>query len=148
MPNLQPRTTPCGSCPYRRDCPSGIWDQSEYDKLKQYDAETFAQPPGVFMCHDKRDDVTLCRGWLDTHPKDQSLALRLAVSIGEAEEAIFDLPPSGVPVFESGAAAAAHGMKGIRRPSVKAIKMISKLQRKIRVEKPPRKRRKNDKPPR
>jgi hypothetical protein len=28
-----PRKTPCASCPYRRDCPSGVWSEDEYAKL-------------------------------------------------------------------------------------------------------------------
>lgn len=50
-PIKAPAKNPCGSCPYRRDVPSGIWSEEEYDKLPQYDLPTGDQPPNVFLCH-------------------------------------------------------------------------------------------------
>lgn len=29
---LRPRPRPCRSCPYRRDCPSGVWAAETYDR--------------------------------------------------------------------------------------------------------------------
>ncbi len=125
---LQARETPCGSCPYRRDCPSGVWDETEYAKLVEYDRITPFQPTAVFMCHSNRDDVTLCRGWLDTHNKDQSLALRLAASQRLLDyDDIVDLPKSAVPTFASGQEAAEHGMAEIEDPSPAALAFIAKL---------------------
>lgn len=126
--SLIPRDTPCPSCPYRQSCPSGVWDSSEYLKLVEYDKETGEQPVSVFMCHDARDDKTLCRGWLDTHEKFHLLSLRLAVGFQKVDKSIFDLPTSGVPVFESGRRAALHGMQEINTPSAKAIRVIEKLE--------------------
>lgn len=34
MTKLTPRKTPCASCPYRKDVPSGVWEASEYEKLR------------------------------------------------------------------------------------------------------------------
>ena len=49
-PVRPPAKSPCGSCPYRQDVPSGVWAASEYEKLPAYDApETFMQPPGLFI---------------------------------------------------------------------------------------------------
>ncbi len=126
---LVPRADPCPSCPYRKNCPSGVWHQAEYVKLVAYDADTSSQPLGVFMCHDARDGNTMCRGWLDTHDKGQLLSLRLAVIQGHVTETIFELPPSGTSVFGSGAEAAKYGMRDIPAPSVKAKKVITKISR-------------------
>lgn len=125
--HLKPRETPCGSCPYRKDCPSGVWHESEYEKLIQYDKDTGEQPHGVFMCHSNNDQVTICRGWLDTHPKEHMLALRLAASVGQVPISIFDLPKSEAPTFASGAEAAAHGMVAIEQPPPEAVAVIRKL---------------------
>lgn len=118
---------PCSACPYRKDCPSGVWDKSEYLKLAEYDKETYDQPIKVFLCHDGDRTSTICRGWLDTHQKHDLLSLRLAVSTGAADPDIFDLPLSDVPCFESGQAAHDHGVKELEYPSNKAIKTQHKL---------------------
>lgn len=132
MPNLIPRDVPCPSCPYRRNCPSGVWDTSEYAKLPEYDNETFAQPVGVFMCHDANDKATMCRGWLDAHDKHHSLSLRLAAAIGSVDASVFDLPHSGIPTFASGREAAEHGMADIADPGDNAVRVINKLTRRRR----------------
>lgn len=79
------------------------------------------------MCHDAKDGSTICRGWLDVHPIGDLLALRLAATRGMISYELVDLPPSGVPVFESGAAAAEHGMAEIDDPSDPALRVIDKL---------------------
>jgi len=126
---LQPRSSPCPSCPYRKGCPSGVWDATEYAKLEWYDAPTYAQPIGVFMCHDARDEQTMCRGWLDVHDKRQLLALRVMSAHDQVTADVFDLPKSGVPVFASGKAAAKHGQRDIKRPKAAALRVIAKLTR-------------------
>jgi hypothetical protein len=68
---------PCGSCPYRRDVPSGIWDASEYAKLPGYDAGwPDEQPTAAFFCHQQDDE--LCSGWVGCHNMVESFGLRLA----------------------------------------------------------------------
>ncbi|MFC6371193.1 DUF6283 family protein [Nonomuraea thailandensis] len=38
-----PARRPCGTCPYRKDAPSGMWSQEMvFDKLRGYDRPTFA----------------------------------------------------------------------------------------------------------
>lgn len=96
---MNPRHIPCPTCPYRRDCPSGVWDSTEYAKLPEYDRETGLQPVGVFMCHDAADGETMCRGWLDVHDKQEMLSLRLAVITGQCDASIFELHSSGAEVF-------------------------------------------------
>lgn len=114
---------PCGSCPYRCDVPSGIWDWSEYQKLLDYDGPTMGQSPALFFCHQK--DGHLCAGWLACHDTDHLLALRShPVDPGAYG---YESP---VPVFPSGAAACAHGLKNIEQPDKLARRMITKLARK------------------
>ena len=92
---LEPPKRPCGSCPYRRDVPSGIWSAEEYDKLPEYDGETWEQPPGVFMCHQR--DGRLCGGWLQTHDADHLLALRIARVAPSAYDYASDVPTFSSP---------------------------------------------------
>jgi Family of unknown function (DUF6283) len=115
---------PCGSCPYRRDVPSGIWEQHEYDKLPSYDGPTWGQPLALFMCHQR--DGNLCAGWLACHNPQELLAMRVARNI---EPSVYSYKTT-VPVFASGAAAHEHGMQKIHKPEAKAKKMISGLVRK------------------
>lgn len=121
-----PAPNPCGSCPYRKDVPSGIWDKSEYEKLPEYDGPTYAQPPGVFLCH--QQDGRLCAGWVGCHDMGESLAFRIAcASISRADAAEILNYKTAVPLFKSGAAAATHGMKAIRRPGRKAKNVMENL---------------------
>jgi hypothetical protein len=125
---------PCGSCPYRKDVPSGIWAQIEYDKLPKFDGEIIDQllagATGIFMCHQR--DGNLCAGWLACHGPRELLAMRLA-SDKKIDPALFDYH-TNVPVFGSGAEARQHGMKDIPEPGHKAKKMMTGITRKIRKE--------------
>ncbi|MFF8867879.1 DUF6283 family protein [Streptomyces sp. NPDC015139] len=130
-----PAPRPCESCPYRCDVPSGIWAQAEYDKLRAYDADTAAQPPGVFLCHQADDGSTasrVCAGWAGCHDTNELLALRLAVITGRMDSATHAAVTdyhSPVPLFPTGSDAAAHGEAGIPAPSHQARRMISKISR-------------------
>ena len=59
---LTVRKRPCPSCPYRRDVPSGIWHESEYAKLPQFDGPTQDQLAAgafaLFHCHSQPGGVT------------------------------------------------------------------------------------------
>lgn len=106
-----PAKNPCGSCPYRQDSPVGLWHPDEYHKLPGYDLDTFAQPQGVFGCHQQDDH--LCAGWVGTHDMSQNLALRLAASMGhmtpeEYEETLGY--ETDTPLFASGEEARDHGI--------------------------------------
>jgi hypothetical protein len=121
---MKPPKVPCGSCPYRKDVPAGIWAADEYAKLPDYDGETWQQPPQIFMCHQR--DGCICGGWLMTHDRDHLLALRLHGR--KLDPSVWDYQPD-VPVFESGAAAAMHGISGIENPTSEAQRKIAGLVR-------------------
>jgi len=131
---------PCKSCPYRRDVPSGVWAAAEYDKLPAYDGEIVEQvingkAGGLFYCH--QNDGKLCAGWLATHGPHNLLAMRLASFFGTGRVA---LDPalwtyrSPVPVFKTGAQAAAHGKRAINRPGAKARGVVARLMKNRKVQ--------------
>jgi hypothetical protein len=125
-----PAVNPCGSCPYRRDVPSGVWDESEYEKLPHYDGDTSEQPPSVFMCH--QQNGRLCSGWVGCHDMYHNLGLRVAALDRITPDdltAVLEYTTS-VPLFASGAEAAAHGMAEVESPPNAATKIIDKLQSK------------------
>lgn len=122
------RSQPCAACPYRRDVPSGVWADHEYDKLVGYDLPTGMQPPMTFGCHATPEHY--CHGWAVVHSNrghgNELLALRLA-SFGGDEVVI---PEAGVPLFSSGAEAAEHGKAEIEEPGEEACETIDRLGRK------------------
>lgn len=131
--SLVPAPRPCISCPYRRDVPSGVWDEEEYAKLPPFDEpETARQPPAAFMCH--QQDGRLCAGWVAVHDMQESLGLRLLAAVArmtpEEIDATIDYT-TDVPLFDSGAEAALHGLAEVKQPSEAAVKLIARLQRKV-----------------
>lgn len=110
------RKRPCPSCPYRRDAPSGLWNEAEYAKLPAYDGETgeqaLAGALGTFHCH--TDPDLLCAGWVACHDMAENFGLRFEAIATRTpvDPAVYDYQ-SPVPVFASGAEAAAHGMRDI-----------------------------------
>jgi hypothetical protein len=125
-----PAIYPCASCPYRRDVPSGVWAAHEYEKLPEYDGETFEQPPRAFFCH--QDNGRLCAGWVGCHNMEESLGLRLAAAgdliDGESYQIALTYQ-SPVPLFDSGAEAAAHGLADLDSPTAAAVRTMKKLVR-------------------
>jgi hypothetical protein len=130
LPKLRPRKSPCASCPFRRDVPSGVWAESEYEKLRAYDGTTGEQAMagalGAFLCHND-PDRSICAGWAALSNTD-TLALRLANSMDRDVDVIACLDYStDVPLFSSGAEAADHGEREIEAPSEKASRVIGKV---------------------
>lgn len=132
MPKCRaPRPNPCASCPYRRDVPSGIWSAEEYAKLPAYDGEITEQAAAgafaLFDCH--QTDGSLCAGWVGhrTEPADL-LAVRVGLADGRVDPDVGEYR-TDVPLFASGAEAAAHGRSGIADPSAAAVRAISKVVR-------------------
>ena len=123
-----PHPRPCETCPYRRDVPSGIWDEAEYRKLPAYDNDTPGQPAGLFMCHQGNGHV--CSGWAGCHDMHHALAIRFA-SRDTAPEVIEEILNyrSPVPLFASGTAAAEHGLADVVAPQPEAQQAIAKLVR-------------------
>jgi hypothetical protein len=124
-----PRPNPCPSCPYREDCPSGVWSAEEYDKLIEYDGEIHEQAMagGIkrFGCH--QADGHLCSGWVGhrEHPSDL-LAIRMGLLNGGVDPATLDYT-TDVPLFRSGAEAAAHGKRDLAAPSEQAQATVRKV---------------------
>lgn len=126
-----PAARPCGSCPYRRDVPSGVWAPEEYAKLPAYDRATPFQPPAVFLCHLLGwEGEQVCAGWVGCHDPAHLLALRIAESdgrlTGEEMDEIVDYV-SPVPLFESGQEAADHGLADVEAPGPDATDAMGKI---------------------
>lgn len=127
-----PAPRPCESCPYRRDCPSGVWAPEEYDKLPTYDGETWEQNPRLFQCHQAEREsgrARLCAGWVACHNGEELLALRMTRQLDKDDLQASMRYKTDVPVFESGAAAAAHGMRDREEPSDEALAVMKKIGR-------------------
>jgi hypothetical protein len=127
---------PCGSCPYRQDVPSGLWHSSEYAKLPRYDLPTGEQPAGLFSCHQQEEQGRLCSGWAGCHDMGQTLAVRVAVISGRLSGAQMDELldyRTDVPLFESGAEAAVHGLRDLAEPSPRAQRAMDKLTRRAEL---------------
>jgi hypothetical protein len=120
----KPRPRPCASCPYRQGVPSGVWDASEYAKLSDYDGDTSGQSVAAFHCH--QNDGSVCSGWLGHRDPYELLAVRIGVMKGSLDESCLDYQ-TDVPLFASGAEAAAHGLKDIEHPGADAEKTIRKI---------------------
>jgi hypothetical protein len=122
------RKSPCPSCPYRLDVPSGVWHPDEYALLATYDGDMLAQAQarvfGLFFCH--QADGNLCAGWAGCHDMRATLAAR--VSAGDLDPSVFAYE-SPVPLFGSGTEAAAHGMRDAEKPGPEALAMIRKIVR-------------------
>jgi hypothetical protein len=124
-----PAKTPCASCPYRRDVPAGVWAEHEYLKLPAYDGETGEQAlkgaVGLFYCHQRTGN--LCAGWVGCHDMEDNLAVRFAERGGDGVDPSTYTYESPVPLFSSGAEAAAHGLSGIENPGPDARRLVAKL---------------------
>lgn len=77
---------PCGTCPYRRSTPLGVWDKAEYDNLKRQDAQQFGS---TFGCHLK--DGSVCRGWAADQIRRgvPSISLRMQIITDKELAAVF-----------------------------------------------------------
>lgn len=133
----RPADLPCPSCPYRRDVPSGVWTDAEYDKLPGYDESTPFQPVRVFMCH--QQNGRLCAGWVGCHDVDHLLSLRIAVADGSLT--VDDMQATAdyvcpVELWGSGAEAAEHGKADVGWPDREAREVIAKVTRRQAKTKP------------
>jgi hypothetical protein len=134
-PPPHPAKQPCGSCPYRKDAPSGLWHEAEYDKLPLYDLETPEQPVNAFFCH--QVDGRLCAGWVGCHDMDETFAMRLGFLSGLTPEDVGRARDysTDVPLFGSGQEARDHGMQDYHSPGARVEREVRKLLRKGKVRK-------------
>ncbi|ROR76057.1 hypothetical protein SAMN06295974_3795 [Plantibacter flavus] len=124
-----PRKTPCASCPWRREVSSGIWDRTEYEKLPRYDGDIADQEAAaVFLCHQPIGEQHVCSGWLGHRDPQDLLAARLGVLSGELDVSAMEYT-TDVPLFASGAEAAAHGLVDEGSPGTSARAVIDKILR-------------------
>lgn len=120
------RTSPCNACPYRKDAPSGVWAEHEYEKLRAYDNGTGEQPIAPFSCHATPEQH--CHGWAVVHSRRGHEHDLLAFRVWPPEnDPAMD---EAVPLWESGNAAADHGVRDIDNPSPEAIARVQRLMQK------------------
>lgn len=130
---VHPRKSPCASCPFRRSVASGVWDESEYSKLTGYDGDIGDQTAtAVFLCHQPDEDAAVCAGWLGHRDPADLLAVRLGLVSGHLDVDAIEYSTT-VPLFESGKAAAEHGMRDYRAPGASAVSTIEKIVRKSQL---------------
>lgn len=127
-PLIRVRKNPCPSCPFRKDCPSGIWDESEYEHLRIYDGDIGQQivrgATSTFHCHSTPED--LCAGWVGTFGPWELAVLRLHSD--KLDPSVWDYETS-VALHESGQAAYEHGMARYKAPGDDARQAILKIKR-------------------
>lgn len=130
LPAPLPAGNPCGSCPYRRDAPAGLWHPEELSLLIDYDAETWEQPRSLFLCH--QENGRICSGWAGCHPMEHNLGARLALATGHLTAEQYDELLSystGVELFGSGHQAAEHGLEA--DPPREIVELRRKLDAKL-----------------
>lgn len=117
---------PCTTCPYRKDVPSGVWAQEEYEKLRDYDREDERMALATFLCHQSTvaGRNMACKGWVMVHR--ESVAVRVACAKGQLDyRTCFE--ETDVELYESGNAAADAGERQIKRPGREAQAAMFKL---------------------
>jgi hypothetical protein len=105
-----------------------VWSADEYEKLREYDGQTWEQPLSIFQCHQNGpsdDRARLCAGWVACHGQNL-LGLRIGVSRGRIDPGVLDYT-TDVPIFASGAEAAEHGERDIDFPGTQACAMVAKI---------------------
>lgn len=121
------KRVPCTTCPYRKDCPAGVWHISEYQKLPAYDDDR-QESVAVFLCHltNNDEETVVCRGWLTVAA--ESVAARLGVLRGNfTDEERYAPPP--VELYATGLEAAEAGIEGLVDPSPRTKRTIERLLR-------------------
>lgn len=100
--------------------------QEEYEKLKGYDADP-CLGRGAFLCHQPAANrQSVCKGWLVVHR--DSIPVRLECMLGNLR--VEDIPREGDPaLYSSGTEAARAGMRGVRRPTRAAKRLIDNIDR-------------------
>jgi hypothetical protein len=102
-----------------------VWASHEYDKLVEYDEPTGNQPLATFACHATPDHH--CHGWAVVHTSRGHEYDLLALRVYPPSTPV---PAAGVPLFDSGAEAAAHGQRDVDTPAPEAQAAAQRLLRK------------------
>lgn len=121
----------CDTCPYLRATPSGVWDVSEYEKLRAMDNREWGGAGNtIFHCHQENATgvPTACRGWLWTH--GGNTGVRLAVMGGLVKGDELPQEDEAHLYYETGQEAYEFGVKDIDAPSAEACKKIHRLVKK------------------
>jgi hypothetical protein len=114
------RTTPCTSCPYRKDSKLKLWHKAEFENLLMQDAERFG---AMYNCHGEIKKPAVeqgpCIGWLLDQKKRGLPNLNLRVLLMRSEEAaehFKKISAEGLKMFRSIAAMCrANGVRGWSR---------------------------------
>lgn len=100
------RTSPCASCPYRKDAPLKLWHRTEFERLLAADADPLNG--AMYGCHEfnKRppESHRPCAGWLLDQQRRglPSIRLRLAlISIPDARRCMEQLADAGLSLFRT-----------------------------------------------
>lgn len=90
-------TSPCGTCPYRKDVQLTKWHISEFTNLLFNDHPFGA----VYNCH--KNDGSVCRGWLiDQFNNDlPNIKLRIMLSTYNVERSYLESLHSEKPMFKT-----------------------------------------------
>lgn len=115
------RTTPCKSCPYRKDAKLRLWHKSEFENLLKQDEPmpgTDVSMGHLFGCHEfnKRppEERRPCAGWLLDQKRRgvPSLRLRLAFSNKLVRDCFDKAGAAGLKMFRTiQSMARANGVK-------------------------------------
>jgi hypothetical protein len=91
-------TSPCKSCPYRKDAKLKLWDKSEFEKLLDQDKEQFGN---LYKCH--KNDGSCCKGWLMDQDKRgfPNITLRLSLSKNRITREYLDSLKCDTELFKS-----------------------------------------------
>ena len=80
--------SPCGSCPYRKDAPLGLWHPAEFDNLLKQDGNEMQG--AAFGCHAtiKAENPSVCAGWLLDQKKRGIPSIQLRLHLMQNSEAL------------------------------------------------------------
>jgi hypothetical protein len=105
-----------------------VWHRAEYDKLPAWDGtEMHEMNTDLFMCHSANlaGNKAICRGWLEVHSENKGVRINMMTG----RITVPNTTPTTVELYESGREARRAGIRGVRKPSKKAVSAITKLVR-------------------